>query len=89
MFSYVIRRILSLIPMIFIITFLIYFGLELTPGDAVSHLIPPDALANVSPEQLEAVRESFGLNDPFLVRYFRWLGEMLQGNFGFRYFLRL
>jgi len=83
MFSYVIRRILSLIPMILIITFLIYFGLELTPGDAVSHLIPPDALANVTPEQLEAVRESFGLNDPFLVRYFRWLGEMLQGNFGF------
>jgi len=83
MFSYIIRRILTLIPMILIITFLIYLGLEMTPGDAVSHLIPPEAMANVSPEQLEAVRESFGLNDPFLVRYFRWLGEMLQGNFGF------
>jgi len=83
MFSYIIRRILTLIPMILILTFLIYFGLEMTPGDAVSHLIPPEAMANVSPEQLEAVRESFGLNDPFLVRYFRWLGEMLQGNFGF------
>jgi len=83
MFSYIIRRILTLIPMILIITFLIYLGLEMTPGDAVSHLIPPEAMANVSPEQLAAVRESFGLNDPFLVRYFRWLGEMLQGNFGF------
>lgn len=83
MFSYIIRRILSLIPMILIITFLIYLGLELTPGDAVSHLIPPDAMANVSPEQLEALRESFGLNDPFIVRYFRWLGEMGKGNFGY------
>lgn len=83
MFSYVIRRILSLIPMILIITFLIYLGLEMTPGDAVSHLIPPDAMANVSAEQLEALRESFGLNDPFIMRYFRWLGEMLQGNFGY------
>ena len=83
MFSYIIRRILSLIPMVLIITFLIYLGLELTPGDAVSHLIPPDAMANVSAEQLEALRDSFGLNDPFLVRYFRWLGEMAQGNFGY------
>ncbi|SFN78652.1 ABC transporter permease [Proteiniclasticum ruminis] len=83
MFSYIIRRILSLIPMVLIITFLIYLGLELTPGDAVSHLIPPDAMANVSAEQLEALRDSFGLNDPFLVRYFRWLGEMGQGNFGY------
>lgn len=69
--------------MVLIITFLIYLGLELTPGDAVSHLIPPDAMANVSAEQLEALRDSFGLNDPFLVRYFRWLGEMGQGNFGY------
>lgn len=83
MISYIIRRIITLIPMVFIITFLIYFGLELTPGDAVSHLIPPEALANVSQAQLEAVREAYGLNDPFLLRYFRWLGEILQGNFGF------
>ncbi len=83
MFSYIVRRIITLIPMILIITFLIYFGLELTPGDAVSHLIPPEALANVSQEQLAAVREAYGLNDPFLIRYFRWLGEIATGNFGF------
>lgn len=83
MVSYIIRRMLSMLPMILIITFLIYLGLELTPGDAVSHLIPPDAMANISPEQLVALRDAYGLNDPFLLRYFRWLFEMLKGNFGF------
>jgi len=72
-----------MLPMILVITFLIYLGLELTPGDAVSHLIPPDAMANISPEQLAALRDAYGLNDPFLIRYFRWLFEMLKGNFGF------
>ena len=46
-------------------------------------MIPPDQLANVNPEQLEALRESYGLNDPFLLRYVRWLGELLHGNFGY------
>ncbi len=83
MFSYTVRKIINLIPMTLVITFLIYLGLELTPGDAVSHMIPPDALANVSQEQLAAVREAYGLNDPFLLRYFRWLGQLLQGNLGY------
>lgn len=83
MFSYIIKRLLSLLPMILIITFLIYLGLDLTPGDAVSHLIPPDAMANVSAEQLAALRQQYGLNDPFLLRYFKWLLEILKGNFGF------
>ena len=44
-----------MIPMVLVITFLIYGGLELTPGDAISHMIPPDQLANVDPSQLEAL----------------------------------
>ena len=83
MLNYVIKKILGLIPMVLIITFLIYLGMELTPGDAVSHLINPEMLANVDPAKLEAIRASYGLNDPFIVRYFRWLFELLQGNFGY------
>ncbi len=81
--QYILKKLLMMIPMVLVITFLIYGGLELTPGDAVSYLIPPDQLANVDPAKLEALRESYGLNDPFLVRYLRWLGELLQGNFGY------
>ncbi len=81
--QYILKKLLFMIPMVLLITFLIYAGLEATPGDAVSHMIPPDQLANIDPAQLEAIRESYGLNDPFLVRYFRWLGELLHGNFGY------
>ena len=80
--TYIVRKLLAMIPMILVITFLIYLGLELTPGDAVSYLIPPDQLANVDPAKLEQLRELYGLNDPFIIRYFRWLGQLLQGNWG-------
>ena len=83
MLKFSLKKLLAMIPMALIISFLIYLGLELTPGDAVSYMIPPDQLANVSAEKLEAIREAYGLNDPFIIRYFRWLIEMVQGNFGF------
>lgn len=81
--TYISRKVLSLIPLTLAISFLIYLGMELMPGDAVSFLLPPDALASLSPEQLEQMREALGLNAPFLVRYFRWLGGILRGDFGY------
>ena len=69
--------------MILVISFLIYLGLELTPGDAVSYMLPPDALMNIKPAELEQMRESLGLNQPFIVRYFLWLAGVLQGDFGY------
>lgn len=83
MFNYVMRKILTLIPMMLVISFLIYLGIELMPGDAVDFLIPPDALSTMSQEQLEAMREALGLNAPLILRYFKWLGGLLQGDFGY------
>jgi peptide/nickel transport system permease protein len=83
MWAYTIRRFLALLPMLLAITFLVFLGLELTPGDAVSYMVSPEAMANLSPERLEALRESLGLNDPFFIRYFKWLGGILRGDFGY------
>ncbi len=83
MLSYSIRRLLTLIPMLLVISFLIFLGMELMPGDAVSYMVSPDQLANLSPEQLEAMREALGLNQPFLLRYWNWLVSIFQGNFGY------
>ena len=83
MFVYFTRRLLYLIPMLLGISFLIYPGLELTPGDVISYLLPPEAIADLKPEELMAMREALGLNDPFIVRYFYWLGGILQGDFGY------
>lgn len=83
MSNYIIRKILTLIPMMLVISFLIYLGMELMPGDAVDFLIPPDALSTMSPEQLNAMRDALGLNDPFLLRYLKWLAGLLRGDFGY------
>ena len=83
MLSYTIRRLFILIPMLIVISFMIYSGLELMPGDAVSYMIDPEAAAELTPEKMDALRESLGLNDPFIVRYLKWLGGVLQGNFGY------
>ena len=81
--NYIIRKVLTLIPMMLVISFLIYLGMELMPGDAIDFLIPPDALSTMSPEQLNAMREALGLNDPFFLRYLKWLAGMLHGDFGY------
>ena len=82
MLTFVIRRLLVTIPMLLVISFLVYLGLELTPGDAVSHMIDPEVASQMSPEEFEALREAFGLNKSFLERYSIWLGNVLQGDFG-------
>lgn len=72
-----------MIPMVLVITFLIYWGLDLTPGDPISYMFSPDQLANIDPQKLAEMRELYGLNDPFFLRYLKWLWQLLQGNFGY------
>jgi peptide/nickel transport system permease protein len=83
MLKYFISRLLSLIPMVLIISFLIFFALELTPGDPITAMFSPELIASTSAAEMDALRESLGLNAPFLVRYFQWLGRLVQGDLGF------
>ena len=82
MLTFILRRLLIVVPMLLVISFLIYLGLELTPGDAVSHMIDPEAASRMTPEQLQELRETFGLNKNFVERYGIWLFNILQGDFG-------
>ena len=83
MLKFILKRLLMFIPMVLILTFLIYGAIELTPGDPLNFMVDSEALAMMTPEQQNAIRESLGLNDPFLVRYVKWVGQLVQGNFGF------
>ncbi|MDR2101185.1 MAG: ABC transporter permease [Treponema sp.] len=83
MLKYFINRFLSLIPMVLVISFLIFFALDLTPGDPITAMFSPEMIASVSAEEMDALRESLGLNDPFLVRYFQWLLRLVRGDMGF------
>ena len=83
MLAYIARRIFIILIMILVASFLIYAGLELMPGDTVSFLVDPEMLGDMSPERLEALREELGLNEPFIVRYFNWVGGVIKGDFGY------
>jgi peptide/nickel transport system permease protein len=83
MIAFVTRKIIHLIPMLLVISFLIFLGMDLMPGDAVDFMISPDDIATLSQADLAAIRSSFGLDKPFIVRYFIWLGNLLKGDFGY------
>lgn len=83
MLKYIGRKILSLIPKLLIISMVIFFAMQALPGDAITRTLSPDAYANMTAEQMDALRENLGLNRPLLIQYFSWLGGILQGNFGF------
>ena len=86
MTDYVIRRLLVAIPSLLGISLILFTVLALAPGDPFSELatnpnIPPEVRANL--------REKFGLDDPILVRYLRWLAAMAQGDWGFSFASRV
>ena len=83
MLNYIIRKLLGMIPMLLIIIFLIYAGIELMPGDVIDFLIPMDQLAQMTPEQIETFKAAKGLDGPILVRYFNWLKGILSGDLGY------
>ena len=72
------RRLLSLIPLLLIVSLLVTGLLYLIPGDPAVTL----AGDNPSPERIAGIRENLGLDRPFLERYFDWLGALLHGDLG-------
>lgn len=82
--KYIVKRILQLLPILLGITFLSFAMMRLAGSDAVTEMYSNTGSA-VSEEVLDVAREELGLNRPFLVQYFSWLGGMLQGNMGVSY----
>lgn len=76
--AYIRRRLLQSILVVWGVSVLVFFLLRLAPGDPVSLLLSETA----SPEQMEAVREKWGLNEPIPVQYMVFLGRALQGDLG-------
>ena len=77
---FIAKRLVRLIGTLLAVSFLTFLLVNLLPGDAINALIPIDAQQDR--EFVEQVREEWGLNDPMLVRYGRWLGDAVQGDFG-------
>ncbi len=78
MSRYFIRRVLQTIPLMLIISIVIFMFIHLLPGDPAKSLAGLEA----TPEQVEAIRESHGLNDPLIVQYVNYMGDLLTGDLG-------
>lgn len=83
MWRYILKRLLLLVPVLLGISIIVFLIMELIPGDAAQAILGSFA----TPENLERVRGELGLDKPLVQRYFIWLGNILQGDFGRSYSL--
>ena len=83
MTKYIIQRIIVSIPIFFGITMIVFALYALAPGDPLAMLLGERAMLEMTAEELEAARDSLGLNDPWLGRYLTWLSRAIQGDLGY------
>lgn len=75
---YILRRLLTMIPVLFLVTVIVFMLLHLTPGDPAVSMLGEEA----SPEAIAALRQRLGLDQPLPVQYAKWLGSAVQGDLG-------
>jgi len=80
--TYVIRRLILIIPTFFMITILIFVLIHLAPGDPVTAMVGRHP---VTQELMDEIRARLGLDQPIPVQYLIWVGRLLQGDLGFSY----
>lgn len=81
MFAYILRRLLEMVPVLLVVSLLVFGFIKLLPGDPARIYAGPDAPI----EAVEAARQHLGLNDPLPQQYVNWLGGILRGDLGVTY----
>ena len=87
MLRYVAHRLLIMVPTLIAISFIVFVVIQLPPGDYLTTLIeelrelgePADL------KQIEALREEYGLDQPFLIQYVEWVAGLVQGDLGYSF----
>ena len=74
-----VRRLLILIPQMFLLSVLIFILAHFMPGDALTGQID---IQSTSPERIEELRIRWGYYDPWYIKYYRWITNAVQGDFG-------
>ncbi|MBY0083991.1 nickel ABC transporter permease [Brevibacillus brevis] len=78
MFRYIVKRLIEIIPIIFVVSLLIFFFIHLVPGDPVRLAAGKEATL----EEIERVRQELGLDKPLLTQYVNYMQNLLTGNLG-------
>lgn len=83
MLLFVLKRVGALVPVLAVVAVIVFLLMHITPGDAAAVMLGPEA----SPEDVDALRQELGLNDPLYMQFFGWLGGALTGDLGTSPFL--
>ncbi|MGT2711962.1 oligopeptide ABC transporter permease [Streptococcus oriscaviae] len=78
MWKTILRRLLMMIPQVIILSIIAFFVAKMMPGDPFTGMIDP----SIDPAIIEKMRIEAGYYDPIHIQYFRWIGNILQGDFG-------
>jgi len=81
MARYILRRLLTVIPVLFGLTIIVFLIMAMIPGDPATAILG----AYATPENVERINRALGLDKPLFQQYFIWLGNILQGDFGRSY----
>jgi peptide/nickel transport system permease protein len=76
--AYAVRRLAQIVPVLLFASGVIFLMIYLVPGDPAFAILGPDA----RPEQVAAIRQQMGLDQPLLAQYVRWLGRVARGDLG-------
>jgi peptide/nickel transport system permease protein len=82
MTTYIVRRLIQSAFILVIVTLLVFLTMHLLPGDPILIFISAGELKNTSLEEIDALRQQFGLDKPLMVQYFDWLTGVFRGDFG-------
>jgi peptide/nickel transport system permease protein len=80
--TYLIKRALSMIPVLVGVLILVFLSLRLAPGDPVSLLVPPDLTGAAAEAAAAKLRAELGLDQPLAIQFARYVSKVLQGDFG-------
>ncbi|MHA1565851.1 MAG: ABC transporter permease [Alphaproteobacteria bacterium] len=83
MLGFIARRLLSAVPVLFVVSVVTFLIMWIVPGDVTAELAGPDA----TPQQIEHLRQLLGLDKPFFGRALVWYGNLLRGDLGQSYLL--
>jgi len=85
MLAFIVRRLLYMIPTLIVISFASFIIIQLPPGDYLTAYMAKLAQSGVDLDAsaVAALRQRYGLDQPFYIQYLKWMLGMLHGNFGY------
>ncbi|HSW35305.1 MAG TPA: ABC transporter permease [Candidatus Limnocylindrales bacterium] len=80
--TYIIRRLLQMIVVLLIVTMIVFFLLRLLPGDPIYMYLSQQDVEEITPEQITFIKQQLGLDQPLVVQYVKWMGDVFTGDLG-------